>query len=517
MKDFWFVLLQSELGDIYRLDLNSKLGDVESLVMRYYDTIPVASALCILKSGYLFAASEMGDHALYQFIGIGSDDEEVIGTADGTVPFRPCALRNLMLVDEMPSMGPMTDLKAIDCIGDNQCPQIYALSGSGSRGYLNILRSGLAVEEMAASELPGYPTGLWTLAENFEDEYHRYILLSFSSATLVLKISDAIEEQHDSLFITNRSTVYAACMKDNSHLQVYEDGWKRIAKPENPEGESSVTLWKTPGGKRIIAATSNGNQLVLSISTGIIVYFNLQNNDLTHIAQTDSGFEVNCIAIQPTPPYKLKSNYIAIGSLDRSIRILSIENDQPFKLLHTLQLSPDNTHPESIAICKLPFSYLQASSQTNTLLVGLSNGTLLRTIIDPLTGSINTNRRMKLLGSHPCKCIPINNQNCLILSSKPWLAYSHENNFRLSTLIYDTIHFAATLKSVHCVSGFVAVSGNVLKIISTTINPQDKLFSSTKIPLNYTPRKATVFPPPPTSEERQNARLQGKKLVCFVP
>jgi splicing factor 3B subunit 3 len=35
--------------------------------IKYFDTIPVCVSICVLKTGFLFAASEFGNHALYQF------------------------------------------------------------------------------------------------------------------------------------------------------------------------------------------------------------------------------------------------------------------------------------------------------------------------------------------------------------------------------------------------------------------------------------------------------------------
>lgn len=37
------------------------------LTMKYFDTIPTAASICLMKKGFLFAASEFGSHALYQF------------------------------------------------------------------------------------------------------------------------------------------------------------------------------------------------------------------------------------------------------------------------------------------------------------------------------------------------------------------------------------------------------------------------------------------------------------------
>jgi hypothetical protein len=36
--------------------------------VKYFDTIPPCASMAVLKTGFLFAASEMGNHALYQFI-----------------------------------------------------------------------------------------------------------------------------------------------------------------------------------------------------------------------------------------------------------------------------------------------------------------------------------------------------------------------------------------------------------------------------------------------------------------
>jgi hypothetical protein len=42
------------------------LGQVSEINIAYFDTVPVAQSLVILKTGFLFVASEFGNHALYQ-------------------------------------------------------------------------------------------------------------------------------------------------------------------------------------------------------------------------------------------------------------------------------------------------------------------------------------------------------------------------------------------------------------------------------------------------------------------
>ncbi len=66
-EKLFFYILQNELGDLFKLSFNYTGEDVHSLVLQYFDTIPVAVSLCILKKGYLFAPAEKGDHPLYKF------------------------------------------------------------------------------------------------------------------------------------------------------------------------------------------------------------------------------------------------------------------------------------------------------------------------------------------------------------------------------------------------------------------------------------------------------------------
>jgi splicing factor 3B subunit 3 len=64
MKGDFFILAQSEEGDIFKITIDRKEEDVEALKIKYFDTIPVANSLCILKSGFLFAASDFSNQCV---------------------------------------------------------------------------------------------------------------------------------------------------------------------------------------------------------------------------------------------------------------------------------------------------------------------------------------------------------------------------------------------------------------------------------------------------------------------
>ncbi|KAK1361155.1 hypothetical protein POM88_045629 [Heracleum sosnowskyi] len=74
-KSMFFFLLQTKYGDIFKVTLDHDNACVSELKVKYFNTIPVTSSLCVLKLGFLFAASEFGNHGLYQFQAIGDDPD----------------------------------------------------------------------------------------------------------------------------------------------------------------------------------------------------------------------------------------------------------------------------------------------------------------------------------------------------------------------------------------------------------------------------------------------------------
>ncbi|KAK7408843.1 pre-mRNA-splicing factor rse1 [Neonectria punicea] len=119
--------LETEDGDIFKvtLDMQESEGSLKReawrIKIKYFDPIPVASSLSILKSGFLFLAAEFGSHRFYQFEKLGDEDEEPEFTSDKfptdslafyePIYFRPRLLENLILVQDIDSLSPLLDLK----------------------------------------------------------------------------------------------------------------------------------------------------------------------------------------------------------------------------------------------------------------------------------------------------------------------------------------------------------------------------------------------------------------------
>lgn len=224
-KSMFFFLAQTEQGDIFKITLESEDDMVTEIKLKYFDTVPVATAMCVLKTGFLFVVSEFGNHYLYQIAHLGDDDDELEFSSSmpleegDTFFFAPRTLRNLVLVDEIESLSPILSSKVADLAGEDT-PQLYMMCGRGPRSSLRVLRHGLEVSEMAVSELPGNPNAVWTVKKRSDDEFDAYIIVSFVNATLVLSIGETVEEVTDSGFLGTTPTLSCSALSDDALVQV---------------------------------------------------------------------------------------------------------------------------------------------------------------------------------------------------------------------------------------------------------------------------------------------------------
>ncbi|KAG0241008.1 pre-mRNA-splicing factor rse1 [Actinomortierella wolfii] len=496
MKDSFFFLLQSEEGDLYKVTLDCTSDVVNDIKIKYFDTVPVASSLCILKSGFLFVASELGNHHFYQFEKLGDDNDtpeysssdfmSTDGTVDARVYFKPWPLENLLLVDEMTSMAPLTDAKVLNLTNDDT-PQIYALCGRGPRSTLRILRHGLEVSEMAASPLPANPTAVWTTRLTADDPYDQYIVVSFSNATLVLSIGETVEEVTDTGFLATTPTIAVQQLGRDSLLQIYPQGIRHV------RANRQVTEWRAPGGRVITRAATNRQQVVIALTGGELVYFEVDdsgNLSESHIRREMSS-SVTSLGIQPLPAGRRRVRFLAVGCEDNTVRILSLEANS---LLEPLSLQVISAIPESLVMLDMPDQISGGHLTTLYLNIGLQNGVLLRTVLDQTTGQLS-DTRTRFLGPRAVQLFEMHmagNPAVLALSSRPWLSYQSQSRIHLNPLSYESLDYAASFTSEQVPEGVVAIAGSELRIF--TVEKFGNVFNETPIQLTYTPRRFAVNP-----------------------
>ncbi|XP_030928256.1 spliceosome-associated protein 130 A [Quercus robur] len=496
-KAMFFFLLQTEYGDIFKVTLDHDNDHVTELKIKYFDTIPVTSSMCVLKSGHLFAASEFGNHAFYQFQGIGDDADvesssaSLMETEEGFQPvfFQPRRLKNLLRIDQVESLCPIMDMKVVNLF-EEETPQIFTLCGRGPRSSLRILRPGLAISEMAVSELPGVPSAVWTVKKNVTDEFDAYIVVSFSNATLVLSIGETVEEVSDSGFLDTTPSLAVSLIGDDSLMQVHPNGIRHIRE------DGRINEWRAPGKRTIAKVGSNRLQVVIALSGGELVYFEVDiTGQLIEVDKHEMNGDVACLDIAPVPEGRQRSRFLAVGSYDNTIRILTLDPDEGMQDLSVQSVS---SAPESLLFLEVQASVGGEDGADHPaslfLNAGLQNGVLFRTVVDMVTGQLSDSRS-RFLGLRAPKLFSIivrGKRAMLCLSSRPWLGYIHQGHFLLTPLSYETLEYAASFASDQCAEGVVAVAGDALRVF--TIERLGETFNETVIPLRYTPRKFVLQP-----------------------
>ncbi|OAX33849.1 hypothetical protein K503DRAFT_836197 [Rhizopogon vinicolor AM-OR11-026] len=501
MKGAFFFLLQSEDGDLFKVTIDHEEDEVKAVKIKYFDTVPVASSLCILKSGFLFVASEFGNHYLYQFQKLGDDDNEpefsstsypANGMANPATPlphahFRPRPLDNLALADELESLDPIIDSKVMNLLPNSDTPQIFTACGRGARSTFRTLRHGLDVEESVSSELPGIPNAVWTTKRREDDEFDSYIILSFVNGTLVLSIGETIEEVQDTGFLSSAPTLAVQQIGADALLQVHPQGIRHVL------ADHRVNQWSAPQGMTIVTATTNKRQVVVALSSAELVYFELDLDGQLNEYQDRKamGSTITALSISEVPEGRQRTPYLAVGCEDQTVRIVSLD---PESTLETISLQALTAPPSTICIADMLDASINKTQPTTFVNIGLQNGVLLRTVLDPINGQL-TDTRTRFLGTQPVKLVRVQvrkNPAILALSSRSWLNYTYQNLMHFTPLIFDNLDYAWSFSAELSPEGLIGITGSVLRIFQ--IPKLGMKLKQDSIPLSFTPRKFICHP-----------------------
>lgn len=503
MKNAFFFLVQNEEGDLFKVTLDHDEEEVQALRIKYFDTVPVATSLCILRAGFLYVASESGAHALYSFQKLG-DDDDITEYSSADYPdalppipfFTPRVVDNIALADEQPALDPIMDAKIANPLASDS-PQIYAACGRGARSTFRQLRHGLEVNEVVSSDLPGVPNAVWSTKLRRDDEYDSYIVLSFVNGTLVLSIGETIEEVVDSGFVTDAPTLAVQQLGADAILQVHPRGIRHIlankqvnewATPTTPTGEPTT----------IVASTTNARQVVVALNTNEIVYFELDMEGQLNEYQErrDIGAEIVAMSIAAAPEGRQRTPYLAAGCADQTVRIVSLDPDST---LSTISIQALTAVPSSICINEMLDVSIDRNHLTMFVSIGLENGVYLRTLLDPVSGQL-TDTRPRFLGSRAVRLVRVSvhgQPSVLALSSRNWLGYTLHSRVHFTPLIFDSFEHVSDFSTELCPDGLIGIVGDTLRIVTLPhLGAELKMETH---PLAYTPRKMLVHP--------SNARL----------
>jgi len=451
MKQAFFSLVQNEDGDIFKITFQfNDERKLTGLKIKYFDTVPCATSLCILKSGYLYTSTEFGNQMVYKFEKLGDADEETEFESDDygedamdrehKALFKPRPLENLSIADEILAMNPITGSKVVNLTGED-APQIYTINGQGARSSFRKLVHGLDVNEMATTSSDKPLEAVWTTKITAEDSHAKYIVLTYAGAkeTTVLSIGESLEALPDSQtgFISKARTLAVQQMGEDLLLQVHETGMRLI----RPGGQTID--WKAPAHRTIRTVATNTRQVVLFLSNGELAYFEYAEGQLNEYNQRKKfDNNITCLAIAEVPEGRVRTDFLAVGTDDNTVQIISLDENST---LDRLSLQALSAMPTSLCIVAMEDpSTGQRLASTLYLHIGLTNGLYLRTILDTTDGSLSDTRR-RFLGTKAVKLVQIEvqHQSCVLaMSSRSWLAYNQTSGLTLTPLSYPALESA---------------------------------------------------------------------------
>lgn len=505
-KRKFFFFIQTELGDVFKTELECEEEIVTEISMTYFDTLPVASSLCLLphsrrhlEGGLLFVAAEAGNHLLYQIEQI--DDQEVqtfsslmyekllkhsganFDEDNKIFQFKPGNLRNLVLVDQIQSMAPILSATTFNHEDEHQ---LIVSCGSNKNSTIRVLKHGLEVTERATSMLPSMATGVWSVRKRCDSLYDEYIVVSFTNATLVLGVGETIEEIIDSGILGTKSTLGCTQLGDDSLVQIHPDGIRHI------HPDKRVSEWRAPLKRQIVKCAVNQRQLAIALSNHEILYFEMdttgQLNEYNERKEFNS--QISCMALGEIPPGELRCPFLAVG-VEQKVCIISLDiND----CMSEVTRQTFTSAPESVSIAELAGGRDLSFSAQLYLNVGLQNGELIRTRLDRVSGDLSEPIR-RYLGSKPVSLYNTKVQGkfaVLACTNKTWLVYCHQNRCHLSPLSYEAFDYAASFTSPEVKEGIIAISGTTLRVLS--LDRLGDVYNQQLHHLEVTPRRFVVHP-----------------------
>lgn len=511
-KAGFFHLLQTDDGDLFKLtmdlaedDSGHKNGDVNSIELRYFDSFPVATTMCILKSGFLFVASDQGDSRFYRFLNLGMDIEPITNSNEyeeddkKVIPyFFPHEYENVETSGTVASTHPQRKTIVEDVEGRDDW-KIYTTAGTGIRSSFKIISNGLGVNEQTHADLPDAPTNLWVVSNDRFSDADKYIVLGFQNQTLFLEAGENTHEVHDHGLRADVTTIHVGLMGDYGILQVWDRGFRFFTGPENEQED-----WKCPAHRTILKATSNHQQLTIALSSGELLYFEV-SQDGKRIQEYEQGNDVVSVSgvvqamhMGDVPEGRVRSPFLVVGCDDSTIRVYSL--DPGGEMLKSQSIQSLTSPPRSIVI--LPME--DSAGMTTFVHVGLYSGLYLRAVLDDVTGELG-DVRSRFLGADEAKLYPVmvkDRPALLACGARTFLTYPHPETkeLLLTPLDYHSFNSASMLRSR--VTGsrgrqisrqfMVALRGAEIFVFSIPDTTNNILTKS--IPLQHTPRSFCRHP-----------------------
>lgn len=99
--------------------------------------------------------------------------------------------------------------------------------------------------------------------------------------------------------------------------------------------------WKCPGKKQVVASSVNLRQVVIALTGGELLYFELDavSGELQEVERKETGHEIAAVDVAPIPAGRLRQRFLAVGGgSDNTVRILSLDPEDCLQVTPSMRL-----------------------------------------------------------------------------------------------------------------------------------------------------------------------------------
>ncbi|CAG8674264.1 11574_t:CDS:10, partial [Dentiscutata erythropus] len=446
------------LGDIFGTLYLLIIPDIGDLYTHTLGKVSVPQCLLYLDHSYVFVGSHFGDSQLIRLRQTPNEQGVLLDVLDTFI-----------------NLSPIVDFCVVNLERQGQ-GHIITCSGGTKDGSLRIIRNGVGITEQAVMEMPGI-TGVWSLRPYYNSPCDDTLVISLIGETRVLRLEEGEELQEvDEYagFDMSQSTIATRNVVGNLLVQVTQYQVRLI----DLDNRRLISQWDPPHNSKITVADINPSQVVIAISGGILIYFQVQGMELVEINQRKLQYEIACMSINPLDPiHPESSSIVAIG-------LWTVVGVQVLRL-PSLEIIAD----QPLEGASMTRSVLLSTFENNHyLLAALGDGQLFHFILDPTTGRLSERKQLSL-GTQPVMLTSFTSNglsHVFAASDRPTVIYSSNKKLLYSNVNTKDVTYMCPFKPASMATSLVITHEGGLTIGS--IDEIQKLHIRT-ILLNEMPRR----------------------------
>jgi DNA damage-binding protein 1 len=375
-------LLADDYGSLYFLMLILEVDEVVGWKLDLLGKTSRASVLVYLDSGLVYVGSHQGDS---QIIKIEEKSLEVIQTFSNIAP-----ILDFTIMD----MGSRSGEGQVNEFSSGQA-RIVTGSGAYQDGSLRSVRSGVGLEELGSLGEMHHITEIFELWSSPPSEKVDTLVVSFIDETRVFRFNEGgeVEESEDYKgFIFSESTLLAQNLPQDRLLQVTASTIQ-ITELENGMSTSS---WKPPAGQAIVAASTNGLDVIVSVGGTELFILNLFE-DLQVTSQKSFGTDnqISCVNMP-----SVTRNIVVVGFWRDAV--VTIFDSGTLNELQTFRVNEEAAAvPRSVLLTQV------LAEQPPILFIAMADGNVVTYNVNPSTFAVSE-KNSTILGTQQAnlKAIP---------------------------------------------------------------------------------------------------------------